>query len=128
MGIEKDDNYGYDARVRLPNGKRVRIATDAEQRQKRKTRQSHVEYEEVDIGSDDERDQQGLAPSGDHGDVVPEKDRRSLPGYLQNRHTGEASAQGLPSRKPRSSNVSQHQDDTNDHPSARIRSEDVDSD
>ncbi|KAI7210575.1 hypothetical protein KC319_g16807, partial [Hortaea werneckii] len=127
--IEKDDNYGYDARVRLPNGKRVRIATDPEQRQKRKTRQSHVEYEEVDIGSDDERDQAGpLASSGHYGDGVPEKDRRSLPGYLQNRHAGEASPQGLPSRKPRSSNVSQYQDDTNDHSSARIRSEDVDSD
>ncbi|KAI7562545.1 hypothetical protein KC317_g8336, partial [Hortaea werneckii] len=127
--IEKDDNYGYDARVRLPNGKRVRIATDPEQRQKRKTRQSHVEYEEVDIGSDEERDQEGsLVSSGNHGDGAPEKDRRSLPGYLQNRHAGEASPQGLPLRKPRSSNVSRHQDDTNDHSRARIRSEDVDSD
>ncbi|KAI6973103.1 hypothetical protein KC329_g12411 [Hortaea werneckii] len=126
--IEKDDNYGYDARVRLPNGKRVRIATDAEQRQKRKTRQSHVEYEEVDIGSDDERDQQGLAPSGNHGDVVPEKDLRSLPGYLQNRHTGEAIPQELPSRKPRNSNVDQHQYDLNDQSRGRVHSEDVDSD
>ncbi|KAI7266794.1 hypothetical protein KC335_g8114, partial [Hortaea werneckii] len=126
--IEKDDNYGYDARVRLPNGKRVRIATDPEQRQKRKTRQSHVEYEEVDIGSDEERDQEALAPSGNHSDGFPEKDRRSLPGYLQNRHAGEASPQGLPPRKPRGGNVNQHQDDTDNHSRTRIHSEDVDSD
>ncbi|KAI7514783.1 hypothetical protein KC347_g16 [Hortaea werneckii] len=126
--IEKDDNYGYDARVRLPNGKRVRIATDPEQRQKRKTRQSHVEYEEVDIGSDEERDQEALAPGGNHSDGFPEKDRRSLPGYLQNRHAGEASPQGLPPRKPRSGNVNQHQDDTDNHSRTRIHSEDVDSD
>ncbi|KAI7005273.1 hypothetical protein KC355_g8286, partial [Hortaea werneckii] len=127
--IEKDDNYGYDARVRLPNGKRVRIATDPEQRQKRKTRQSHVEYEEVDIGSDEEQDQEGsLATSGNHGDGVPEKDRRSLPGYLQNRHASEAIPQGLPSRKPRSSNSDQHQYEPNNQHRDRTHSEDVDSD
>ncbi|KAF2769599.1 hypothetical protein EJ03DRAFT_89440 [Teratosphaeria nubilosa] len=46
--VEKDENYGYKIRERLPEEKR------------KKGRKSDVEYEEVDIGSDeDDQDDQG---------------------------------------------------------------------
>lgn len=76
--VERDENYGYRARERLPNGTRVEV------RAKRMPRQSHVDYEEVDIGSDDEifvksSVPQSAKPANDHA-------RRSLPGHLQDRH------------------------------------------
>ncbi|KAK3064794.1 hypothetical protein LTR53_018371, partial [Teratosphaeriaceae sp. CCFEE 6253] len=51
--VEKDDSYGYVPRERLPGGKRVVVSEG--KRKGRPSRQSNVEYEEVDIGSEDER-------------------------------------------------------------------------
>ncbi|TKA24777.1 hypothetical protein B0A50_05765 [Salinomyces thailandicus] len=93
--VEKDGDYGYSIRERLPNGKRVRIAEDKSQ--KRKNRQSHVDYEEVDIGSDDEGDgEKLLVPNDSSAAATREKDRRSLPGYLQKRHADENMSDELP--------------------------------
>ncbi|KAK5138394.1 hypothetical protein LTR08_003455 [Meristemomyces frigidus] len=88
--VEKDDNYGYNPRERLPNGKRALVPES-----RRKMRQSAVEYEEVDIGSDEEADGEGLfAPSGSTA-AVKDKEKRALPGYLQSRHE-----EGLPDELP----------------------------
>jgi len=79
--VEKDDNYGYVPRERLSNGKRVQLTEN-----KRKARQSAVEYEEVDVGSDDDAADEGTFVPSAKGAAAREKDRRSLPGYLQSRH------------------------------------------
>ena len=84
--IEKDESYGSRIRERLPNGKRVMVE------KKKKSRESAVDYEEVDIGSDEDMDEDHFV-SQETG-AVRDKDRRSLPGYLRNRH---ADAEGLPS-------------------------------
>lgn len=89
--VEKDDNYGYIPRERLANGKRVQVTEN-----KRKVRQSAVEYEEVDIGSDEEHDEEGLFVPTASTSAAKEKERRTLPGYLQNRHDEEDLPNELP--------------------------------
>ncbi|KAK4549742.1 hypothetical protein LTR36_005043 [Oleoguttula mirabilis] len=89
--VEKDDNYGYNPRERLTNGKRSQLSES-----KRKIRQSAVEYEEVDIGSDEEADEEGLFVPTASASAAKEKERRTLPGYLQSRHGDD----GLPDELP----------------------------
>ncbi|EMC97117.1 hypothetical protein BAUCODRAFT_32860 [Baudoinia panamericana UAMH 10762] len=87
--VEKDDNYGFVPRERLPCGKRVAVSE-----RKRKSRQSMRTYEEVDIGSD------GEAEDGEFATTYPPaatRERRALPSYLQNRHADE---DNLPAKLP----------------------------
>ncbi|KAF7185390.1 C-module-binding factor A [Pseudocercospora fuligena] len=86
--VEKDENYGYVHRERLPNGKRVvrHLGTDGQPKERRKKATKHNrKYEEIDIGSDDdddfENDSSFVAINS-----ATSRGRRSLPGYLQNRH------------------------------------------
>jgi len=74
--VEKDDNYGYVQKERAPGGKRV-IVTE----KKRKARMSTKEYEEVDIGSEDEVEHEEPYAANQST-----RSRRELPDYLQNRH------------------------------------------
>ncbi|EME84300.1 uncharacterized protein MYCFIDRAFT_202970 [Pseudocercospora fijiensis CIRAD86] len=85
--VEKDESYGYVYRERLPNGKRVarHLGTDGQPKERRKKATKHNRnYEEIDIGSDDddfENDSSFVAINS-----ATSRGRRSLPGYLQNRH------------------------------------------
>jgi hypothetical protein len=84
--VEKDDNYGYRARERLPNGKRVLIPEET--RNRRRDRRAAVEYEEVDIGSEDDEEGDLFVPEASNT-ANATGNRRSLPGYLKNRHDDE---------------------------------------
>lgn len=81
--VEKDDNYGYRSVE-----KRNQNAA-AKKRSGRKAASNHVEYEEVDIGSDLEEEEL----------FVPEgiNKRRSVPTYLKDRHNDD---DGLPDALP----------------------------
>lgn len=89
--VEKDENYGYTFREKLPNGQRVRRdlnsqpQTLAGKKQKRKSLRRTV-YEEVDIGSEDDEDFENESSFVAVNSAPSSKNRRSLPGYLQNRH------------------------------------------
>lgn len=85
--VEKDDNYGCRARERLPSGKRGLLVPE----EKRKTRHSAVEYEEVDIGSDEDLEENRLFVQ----EATSTRDRRSHPQYLRNRH-GDKQPTGRP--------------------------------
>jgi hypothetical protein len=107
--IEKDETYGYRERVRLPNGKRVQaLSTTTTQKSKRKIPSKL--YEEVDVGSSDDEHADDDLEDADFGsrarsvnkdkdrrvtfsainetpaEDLGQRDRRSLPGYLQARH------------------------------------------
>lgn len=94
--VEKDEDYGYTYRARMPNGKRVAkklgpTAASNRDSRRRGNPPKQVEYDEVDIGSDlgeDEEDEEygGGSFVAINGTTRPSKNRRSLPGYLQNRH------------------------------------------
>ncbi|CAK4033038.1 Hypothetical predicted protein [Lecanosticta acicola] len=95
--VEKDENYGYTHRQRHPNGKRDAknawpTAASNRDARRRTTHQRQVEYEEVDIGSDIEDEDEEPGSGGSFVAINGtsrsnnSKDRRSLPGYLQNRH------------------------------------------
>jgi hypothetical protein len=77
--VEKDDNYGYrsmEKKMKIPN-------TAAAKRPGRKSAAHHVEYEEVDIGSDlDEEDEPERHTNNANK-------RRGIPTYLKDRHNGE---------------------------------------
>ncbi|KAM3420569.1 hypothetical protein BST61_g3831 [Cercospora zeina] len=87
--VEKDDNYGYVYRERLPNGQRVKRDSSKQQptlassKSRRKSQKRATMYEEVDIGSDDDFEEgtSFVAINSSAG-----RNRRSLPGYLQDRH------------------------------------------
>ncbi|KAI5360256.1 putative JmjC domain, Zinc-finger domain of monoamine-oxidase A repressor R1 [Septoria linicola] len=88
--VEKDDNYGYTYRERLPNGQRVRRdltkqqPTLASNKERRKGNKRATIYEEVDIGSDDDdfvEENSFVAINSAAG-----RNRRSLPNYMQGRH------------------------------------------
>jgi hypothetical protein len=115
--IEKDEEYGYRYRERLPNGKRVQVSmpsTAASEKSKRDgpTRggRGRVEYEEIDIGSEEE----DFDMDGDYDDVEANggswkainsapatkkarNSRRSLPSYLQERDGDDEFPDSLPS-------------------------------
>lgn len=75
--IEKDENYGYrSTAMKNPN-------TAAAKRPGRKSAANHVEYEEVDIGSEDEDEL--FVPEG-AGHTAHK--RRSIPSYIKDRHDG----------------------------------------
>ncbi|TKA79895.1 hypothetical protein B0A55_03677 [Friedmanniomyces simplex] len=76
--VENDDSYGYVQKERLPSGKRVIVPEN-----KRKPRLSTKQYEEVDIGSDEELDDGDMYTANQSTST---RDRRALPEYLQNRH------------------------------------------
>ncbi|KAK3632351.1 hypothetical protein LTR56_016365 [Elasticomyces elasticus] len=80
--VEKDDSYGYAQKERLPSGKRVNVSGI-----KRKGRASTMQYEEVDIGSDEEENEEDMHASNQA--ATSARERRALPEYLQNRHAGE---------------------------------------
>ncbi|GIZ43328.1 hypothetical protein CKM354_000656000 [Cercospora kikuchii] len=84
--VEKDDNYGYVYRERLPNGQRVSKSqpTLASSKSRRKSQKKATMYEEVDIGSDDDDFEEGTSFVAINSTAG--KNRRSLPGYLQDRH------------------------------------------
>lgn len=73
--VEKDDNYGY----RSLEKRTANTAT--KKRPGRKAASNHVEYEEVDIGSDLEEEEL-FRPEGANK-------RRSVPTYLRDRHNGD---------------------------------------
>jgi hypothetical protein len=72
--VEKDDNYGH----RSIEKKKT---TAAEKRPGRKSGSHHIDYEEVDIGSDHEDDELFI-PEGTNK-------RRSVPNYLKARYNGD---------------------------------------
>ena len=77
--VEKDDNYGYrsmEKKLKFPN-------TAAAKRPGRKAASNHVEYEEVDIGSDLEEEDEMFDPEPNASK------RRSIPTYLKDRHNGD---------------------------------------
>jgi hypothetical protein len=107
--VEKDDTYSYRERIRLPNGKRVSALSTTTTQKSRRRGPSKL-YEEVDVGSSDD-EQAGEDPedvdlgsrartatkdkdrrvtfsaiNGTPADDNGQRDRRSLPGYLQTRH------------------------------------------
>lgn len=89
--VDNDESYGYSYRERLPNGQRVKRdltkqqPTLASNKARRKSQKQATVYEEVDIGSDDDvgvgEENSFVAINSTAG-----RNRRSLPGYLQNRH------------------------------------------
>ncbi|KAK4610464.1 C-module-binding factor A [Fulvia fulva] len=91
--VEKDEDYGYRHRERV-NGKRVDRtkdvpATAASKKEKRKSQGGRppVEYEEVDVASDDDDfDANESGWNAVNGTAKSNRNRRSLPGYLQERH------------------------------------------
>ncbi|EGP82961.1 unnamed protein product [Zymoseptoria tritici ST99CH_1A5] len=114
--VEKDEEYGYRYRERLPNGKRVQrdtmppTAASAKSRREGVTRggKGRVEYEEVDIGSDDEFDEEldednqranggsWSAINSAPGKKQERNSRRSLPSYLQERQGDDDFPEALP--------------------------------
>jgi hypothetical protein len=77
--VEKDDNYGYrsmEKKLKIPN-------TAAAKRPGRKSAANHVEYEEVDIGSDLDEEEE---PERNNNNA---NKRRDIPTYLKDRHNGE---------------------------------------
>jgi hypothetical protein len=77
--VEKDDNYGYrslEKKLKFPS-------TAAGKRPGRKSAANHVEYEEVDIGSDLDEEDEPERISNNAGK------RRGIPTYLKDRHNGE---------------------------------------
>jgi hypothetical protein len=77
--VEKDDNYGYrsmEKKLKFPS-------TAAAKRPGRKSASNHVEYEEVDIGSDLDEEDEPERNSNNAGR------RRGIPTYLKDRHNGE---------------------------------------
>jgi hypothetical protein len=91
--VEKDTSYGYypskpklKAGVPQQNGKRVK-----------KMGKGNVEYEEVDIGSDDDFEDGLFMTSGTAmGTTASSSHRRSIPNYLQDRYGGEDLPNELP--------------------------------
>lgn len=88
--VEKDDNYGYTYRERLPNGQRLRRdltkqqPTLASNKERRKGNNRATMYEEVDIGShDDDFEEESSSVAIDS---AARRNRCSLPNYLQGRH------------------------------------------
>ena len=86
--VERDENYGYQAPGRKSKGG----AREAERARKNQRKTNlNVEYEEVDIGSDDDLNVDTIAVSGaTTAGGSTARERRSLPGYLQSRHADEA--------------------------------------
>ncbi|CZT24685.1 related to JmjC domain protein [Ramularia collo-cygni] len=93
--VEKDETYGYRPREKQ-NGKWVAIkeveptAASAKGKRNRESRGGHVEYEEIDIGSDDDgsgvEERDGFnAINGGRSRASGSNSRRSLPGYLNDR-------------------------------------------
>ena len=77
--VEKDDNYGYrsmEKKLKFPS-------TAAGKRPGRKSASNHVEYEEVDIGSDLDEENEPERYSNSAGK------RRGIPTYLKDRHNGD---------------------------------------
>jgi hypothetical protein len=114
--VEKDEEYGYRHRERLPNGKRVPAAVPAtaasEKARRREARggRGRVEYEEIDIGSDEEEfgaveDKEDQHTNGGSWKAInsapstakktERNSRRSLPSYLQERESGAARSDQL---------------------------------
>ena len=95
--VERDANYGYyPSRPKNKGGKGGLLSAAEAQRRRRSG--AMVEYEEVDIGSDEDVDDSllnGGGRGGAGGAVVKEK--RSLPNYLQSRHIGD---EDLPDELP----------------------------
>lgn len=80
--VEKDDNYGYksmERKIKIPN-------TAAAKRSGRKSASHYVEYEEVDIGSDLDEEDEVFASERNSNNTSK---RRSIPTYLKDRHNGE---------------------------------------
>ncbi|KAK5116618.1 hypothetical protein LTR62_007292 [Meristemomyces frigidus] len=75
--VEKDDNYGYMPRERLAGGKRVQVT------EKRRNKKSDRVYEEVDIGSDEEFEEDSARMNTQPATSMREK--RNLSTYLQSR-------------------------------------------
>ena len=89
--VEKDTNYGYYPSKPKPkagapqqNGKRVK-----------RMGKGNVEYEEVDIGSDDDFEDEGYTMSGAVTNASASH-RRSIPNYLQSRYGNEDLPDELP--------------------------------
>ncbi|KAF2479854.1 hypothetical protein BDY17DRAFT_302797 [Neohortaea acidophila] len=83
--VEKDGSYRGDGKAK-PKGKPGDGA--AERKKPARRSAAHVEYEEVDIGSEeDEPGVRGTAPSVSK---TAARDRRSLPSYLQSKDEGGA--------------------------------------
>ena len=94
--VEKDANYGNrDPRVRNKE------ALGQKKKQARKNAGT-VDYEEVDIGSDNDLDDSTLFEPQPAADIRPAKERRSLPGYLQTRYADDTNLPDeLPTRQPK---------------------------
>ena len=88
--VERDDNYGY--YPSKPKGAAKGAAAHGSEIRKRKNK-APVEYEEVDIGSDEEADESFFTSGGGGGGAAG---RRSLPNYLQSRHADEDLPDELP--------------------------------
>lgn len=88
--VEKDESYGYRPREKQ-NGKWVAMkeveatAASAKGRRNRESRGGYKEYEEIDIGSDDDGNEQEDAGGFQaiNGRARASNSRRSLPGYLK---------------------------------------------
>lgn len=75
--VEKDDNYGYRSMEKRPAN------TAASKRPGRKAASTHVDYEEVDVGSDLEEETFAVPQASSTSRTSK---RRSIPTYLRNRH------------------------------------------
>ena len=89
--VEKDESYGY--RFSKPKGKGGNEAVEKRKRRSAGT----VEYEEVDIGSDEDMDGGDLFVTDRSTISTAAKEKRGLPSYLQSRHAGD---HGLPDELP----------------------------
>lgn len=82
--VEKDESYGY--RLKPAKGKGMNGVLE---KPKKRRGMGVIEYEEVDIGSDEENDDEDSFVSAAALAVKDKDSRRSLPGYLQDRHAGD---------------------------------------
>ncbi|GAB7365255.1 hypothetical protein MBLNU230_g6338t1 [Neophaeotheca triangularis] len=83
--VERDENYGY----RIKTSKQVQLAPAEKRRQPRR---SNVDYEEIDVGSDeDEQTENFLSQSmnGASAKTSGGASRRAMPSYLQNKHAAD---------------------------------------
>ena len=102
--VEKDENYGYRSKTKAGAGGGKTKAEVAEKMRRARSRKNAVEYEEVDIGSDEDLDGDAIFMSGSA--VAPglgsaRTEKRALPSYLQSRHAGEDLPDELPTEQPK---------------------------
>lgn len=87
--VERDENYNDHSRFpsrKVANGRAEKPRT-----------RLLVDYEEVDVGSDDEFDDEGAVEATT---ATRDKKRRAKPGYLQNRHGDDEEEQAFPEELP----------------------------